>query len=135
VSKNTPVFDPDQPHATIMHGDTGDADPSTLPRFQQNGHYFRPDKSYHSPDGLPRKRAAPVEEAPVDTLPGIDESEVAELLTDPRADQFLELTRDALVALVTAANGPVVSGEGSTRMMAAWLCKHTTGAIPAADVP
>lgn len=133
MSKTEPVFDSSKPHGTIAHGDLGGQDPSSLPAYIQDGHYFKPDKSYHSSDGQPRRRqavspgvTAPVTAPPVDTKPGVPESEVDELLKDPKAEMLLDLPRDQIIALVTAANGPVVAGERSTQMMVAWLIKNTS---------
>lgn len=132
MSKEHPVFDSAKPHGTIAHGDLRGEDPSSLPAFIQDGHYFKPDKSYHSPDGQPRKRSsvatgasAPEAPAIVNTKPGVPEAEVDALLEDPQAELLLELPRDQIIALVTAANGPVIAGERSTQIMVAWLIKNT----------
>ena len=126
MSTKHPLFDPTQEYGEIFHGTTEGVDGSTLPRYVQNGNYFKPDKSWHSADQNAPKRVAPKLVAPVDTLPTVDASEVDALLKDPRAEELLALTRDHLVELVSAANGAVISGEGSQQMMVAWLIKHTT---------
>lgn len=120
-----PVFDADQNHA-VIYGSGGDIDPTSLPRYQQNGHYFRSDHSYHSPDGIARRKdtAVPTLSA-INTLPAVDEAEAADLLLDPRAEALLELPRDELARLVAAANGPMIVGEGSAQSMVAFLIKNT----------
>jgi len=122
----TPAFDKTKPHGVVAHGDLAGKDPSELPAFLQNGHYFRPDGSYHSADGQPRKVAKPVVEAPVDALTfNLSDEEVAAALLDPRAEELLFLPHDELVKLVQAANGPMLYGEDSHKKMAAWLVKNT----------
>lgn len=131
---STPVFDPSRDYGTIMHGESTGVDVGQMPRFFQDGHYFKPNFEYHSSADPGRVRAAaPVAPPPasIDTLPGVDESEVDALLQDPRALPFLDLTRDHLVAQVTALNGPMMAGEGSTQMMIAWLVKYSSPQKPA----
>jgi hypothetical protein len=127
MTATTPVFDKTKEHGVIAHGDLAGQEPSALPAFFQNGHYFRPDGSYHSSDGQPKK-LAPAAKAvkPPDSQPyNLTDAQVAELMKDPRAEELEALPRDELVKLINAANGPVIGGEGSQRMMIAWLIKNT----------
>lgn len=125
MTKPLPVFDRTRNYGDIMHGDTAGVDVGQMPRYLQDGHYFRPDGSYHSVDGSPRPRVIEAKPVVVDTLPSVAEAEVEELLKDPRAEELLALTRDTLIELVMAGNGPMISGERSTQMMVAWLIKNT----------
>lgn len=122
-----PVFDPKKPYGVIMHGNITGVDPSSLPRFHQAGNYFRPDHSFHSKDGLakPKEAVAVVAKADKQTKPAMAEADVSDALLDSRAEELLTLPRDKLIALVMAADGPVIQGEGSTQNMVAWLIKNT----------
>ena len=132
---STPVLDLSRNYGDIFHGE---APPgvaiSDLPRYVQDGHYFLPNKTYHSSDaGAKKVTAAPAPVTPpsqVDTLPGVDLDSVEELMNDPRAEQLMALPRDHLIALVNAANGPTYAGEGSSGLMVAWLIANTLGAAP-----
>lgn len=125
MNKKTPVFDRTKPFGDI-YGAEGAGD-AVAPRFAQGGHYFSGDGTYLSSD----KSAPLVEEvAKVEVnrdTTGIvsDDAEIELLLTDPRAETLLSMDREHITAMVTAAGGAVVSGEGSQRLMAAWLLKNT----------
>lgn len=135
----TPVFDPTRPYGDIMQGtSTAGVDPSQEPRYTQDGHYFKPNKSYCSSDPGKHKAqhlpgepiAAAIAPAAVQTRAGIEESEVDELMKDPRAIELFELPRDDLIKLMRAANGPMYAGEGSSQLMVAWLVKNTDSGAP-----
>jgi hypothetical protein len=120
-----PVFSDQLPHGEIFGAAEG-AD-GRRPRYVQNGHYFAGDRSYlHSDPQVaklieePQSESKPPESAPAIT----DEKQIAELLKDPRADQLLALGRDVFLDVMREAGGPIISGEGSQRMMAAWLIKN-----------
>lgn len=123
TAKSGPVLDRKQAFGTIMHGNSGQ-DALDMPMFHQNGNYFRANGSFHSNDGMVKKKVvAPVKA--VDTLPAVTDDEMAELLMQPEAEELLAMPRDKIIALVNAGNGPVISGEGSTQRMVAWILKNT----------
>ena len=140
-----PTFDRSRNHGDVMHGVVPDGvSVSALPRYIQDGHYFLGDGTYHSSEdwalkALKKSAAAPsvvaAVTAPANTLPGVEEKDVENLLKDPRAEQLLELPRDVIISLVNAANGPMYAGEGSTKLMVAWLVQNTMGAVPQAPPP
>jgi hypothetical protein len=116
-----------------IYGDTEGEGPAA--RFFQDGHYFSGDGTYLRSEKNVRKVVEPVAvEKNVQVLSAVTEdAEVEELLKDPAADDLLAMDRDTLVEMVKQANGPVLAGEKSSRMMAAWLIKYTMA--PAAPAP
>ena len=119
---DTPALDKSRPFGDIFGSD---GPSNETPRFYQDGHYFRADGKYLSSDAVSRREAPPVEEVNVPTTSTItDKAEIDELLSDPDAERLLNLDREVLVEMVKQAGGPVLSGDDSTRMMAAWLLKY-----------
>lgn len=125
-----PKFDPSRSHGTIYGG-------SGIPgereaRFTQDGHNFAADGTYLSSEPGARK-PAPVAEPPrrvASEMPLPDEAEMELLLQDPNADDLLAMDREVIVEMVKHAGGHVVSGDGSQRLMAAWLIKYTMAPGP-----
>ena len=128
VQENAPIFDRDRNFGTITHGDLQGKDPSELPRFEQDGHYFAPTRRYLGETGVPKRRPAPAPADPlsINTLPAVPADEVEQILQDPRAEVLLDMPRDAIIAAVNKLNGPMIAGEGSTRAMCAFILKHTS---------
>lgn len=127
-----PVLDKNRPCGDIYGSEGPDGN---APRFFQDGHYFRADGTYLSsePNARPVAQASQAE-VNVPTASAVtDDAEVADLLKHPEADDLLAMDREVIVEMVRQANGPVLSGDSSQRMMAAWLIKNTMPPAPAIE--
>jgi hypothetical protein len=120
-----PVLDMTQPMGEIYGSGEPDGQPSA--RYVQHGHYFGANRAYLRSDPGAKLIGALAEveaiSAPADLQ--IEEAEVPELLTDPRADQLLLMPLDQLAEMVAEAGGPSFSGDNAIKYNVAWLLKFT----------
>lgn len=124
MSKADPVFNPEEPYGDIYGSEPG----TSSPRFVQRGHYFAADRSFMSSDGsAPMTTEAPKNvERQVAQPPSVEQAEkILATLDDARRGELMAMSRNQLVELVEQLGGPVVQGEKSQLIMAAWMVSVT----------